>query len=295
MFWDLPGIGTPQHSKFKKYCEKVGLKKYDTFFIMASKRFTENNRLLAKEVKSFEKSFFFVRTHIDENYRAESWKDGFDETMMLDNIRRDCLKNLKDLQVKDEEVFLISNNDPDKWDFPRLIKAINDVLPLRQKESLTLSLTTFSKELVAEKAELLRGRIWMVAGASGVGAVLPVPGVSVALDLALITKEVNFYKSQLGLPEEGSKVFYGLSPGMKARIQKFCTTRAVELGKRLGTYAAGSTAEEFARYIPILGSAIAGSISFSTTYYVLHRCLNELEQTAMDFLDEIKAKAAGQY
>ena len=288
VFWDLPGIGTPKRSELKKYCDEVGLKKYDTFLILSSVRFTENNRLLAEEAKSLEKSFFFVRTKIDENYRAESRKEKFDEEKMLDKIKRDCSKNLK---VTDEEVFLISNFDPDKWDFPRLIKAINDVLPLRQKESLMLSLTTFSKELVAKKAEILRGRILMVATTSGVGTVLPVPGVSAALDLGLITEEVNFYKSQLGLPAEDSKVFDGLSPDMKARIHKFCTTSAVELGKRLGTYAAGSTAEVFARYIPILGSAIAGSIFFSTTYYVLHRCLNELEQTAMDFLDEIKSKA----
>ena len=134
----------------------------------------------------------------------------------------------------------------------------------------------------------------MVAVTSGAGAVVPVPGASVALDFALLAKEVNFYKSQLGLPEEDSKAFDGLSPYMKARIHKFCTTSAVELGKRLTAYAVDSTVEEFARYIPIVGSVIAGSISFSTTYYVLYRCLNELEQTAMDFLDEIKAKAPGQ-
>ena len=130
----------------------------------------------------------------------------------------------------------------------------------------------------------------MVAAVSGAGAAVPLPGLSVAVDLALITKELNFYKSQLGLPEEDSKVFDGLSPEMQARIHKFCTTSAVELGTRLATYAAGSTVEEFARYVPFIGSAIAGSISFSTTYYTLYKCLNELEQTAMDFLDEIKAK-----
>ena len=136
----------------------MGLKEYDIFLIVASKRFTENNRLLAEEVKSLKKSFFFVRTHIDENYRAESRKDNFDEKKMLDNIRKDCLKNLKDLKVKDEEVFLISNYDPDKWDFPSLIKAVENDLPFRQKESFIMSLTTFTKELVAEKAEILRGK-----------------------------------------------------------------------------------------------------------------------------------------
>ena len=133
----------------------------------------------------------------------------------------------------------------------------------------------------------------MVAATSCAGAAVPLPGLSVALDYIFLANQVNFYKSQLGLPEEDSKLFLALSPAMKKRIQKFCTTKAVKLGKRLATYATGSTVEEFARYIPILGSAIAGSISFSIMYYTLHSSLNELEQTAMDFLDEIKAKAPG--
>ena len=154
----ISAAGTTTYSKFKDYCDEVGLKKYDTFLIMASKRFTVYSRLLAEKVKSLGKSFFFVRTKIDDSYHAESRKDKFDEKKMLDKIMTDCLKNLKDLKVKDKEVFLISNFDLDKWDFLRLINAINDVLPLRQKESLMLSLTTFCKEIVAEKAEILRGK-----------------------------------------------------------------------------------------------------------------------------------------
>jgi uncharacterized protein (DUF697 family) len=69
----------------------------------------------------------------------------------------------------------------------------------------------------------------------------------------------------------------------------------MEIGKRLAAYAASSSVEEFARYVPVLGSVIAGSVSFSTTYYFLHTYLSELEETAMNLLDEIKAKAAGEY
>jgi hypothetical protein len=102
-----------------------------------------------------EKSFFFVRTHIDENCRAESRKGRFNEETMLEGIREECLNNLEGLNV---EVFLISNYDPDKWDFPRLRQSIKDVLPLRQKEALTLALTTLSKDEVKKTVEMLRGK-----------------------------------------------------------------------------------------------------------------------------------------
>ena len=111
-------------------------------------------------MKSLDKSFFFIRTHIDENYRSEKRKKGFNEKAMLNEIRQDCLKYLKGFGVNDEIVFLISNHDPAKWDFDRLTQAILDGLPLRLKESLTLSLnllTTLSKDLLKRKVEILRG------------------------------------------------------------------------------------------------------------------------------------------
>ena len=118
------------------------------------------------------------------------------------------------------------------------------------------------------------------------------PGLSVALDLDLLTKEVNFYKSQLGLPKENSHVFHKLTPEIQERIHKFCLTSTVEIGKLLAAYTASSTAEEFTRYILLVGISIAGSISFISAYCFLQGCLNELEETALNCLDVINARVA---
>ena len=142
------------------YSEKVGLEKYDTFLILADVRFTENDLLLAEKVKSMEKSFFLVRTKIDQDVRNERRKETFNEEAMLNDIRKYCLKNLKSFGADDKDVFLISNCYPAKWDFARLTHAILDVLPLHQKESLTLSLnllTWHSKDILKRKVEILRG------------------------------------------------------------------------------------------------------------------------------------------
>ena len=71
LFWDLPGIGTPNYPNLPKFSEKVGIEKYDTFLIISSGRFTENDLLLAKKVESMGKSFFFVRTKIDNDVRSQ--------------------------------------------------------------------------------------------------------------------------------------------------------------------------------------------------------------------------------
>jgi hypothetical protein len=82
-----------------------------------------------------------------------------------------------------------------------------------------------------------------------------------------------------------------MTPENQEKVRKFCVTSAVQLGSFLANYAAGSAVEEFARFIPFIGLAIAGGISFSSTYYFLHQCLNELEATAVSFLDEMTTKA----
>ena len=152
--------GTPNYPDLETYSEKVNLKRYDTFLILTASRFTQNDLLLAKRVREMKKSFFFVRTKIDADIQSEKRKRAFKEDVTLSKIRRKFLENLKDLAVNDEEVFLISNHKPKKWDFARLTEAILDSLPLRQKETLTLSLellTTQSKNILKRKAEVLRG------------------------------------------------------------------------------------------------------------------------------------------
>ncbi|XP_028404172.1 T-cell-specific guanine nucleotide triphosphate-binding protein 1-like [Dendronephthya gigantea] len=286
-FWDLPGVGTPNYPA-ETYCEKVGLKNYDTFLILAATRFTENDLKLARIVQTIKKSFFFVRTKIDIDVWNESKKRSFNEKALLKKIKENCVKNLKEFESKEEDVFLISNDEADKWDFARLTQAILDVLPMRQRESLTLAinlLTTRSKGILKRKVEILRCRIWKVATASGAGAVIPVPGLSVALDVALLIKEVNFYKSQLGLPDENSYEFNNMTPEIKEKVRKFCLTSAVQLGNLMAAYTASSAVEEFTRFIPFVGSIIAGGISFSSTYYFLHGCLKEMEETALDILE----------
>ena len=111
------------------------------------------------------KSFFFVRTKIDQDINNESDKRAFNEETTLNHIREDCWKNLELAARKmklaaGEIVFLISNRKRAKWDFGRLQQAILDVLPLRQKQSLALSLdllTSRSKNLLKEKVKVLRG------------------------------------------------------------------------------------------------------------------------------------------
>ena len=295
-FWDLPGIGTPNYPDLKTYCQKVELEKYHTFLIFTAGRFTENDLKLAKKIRSIDKNFFFIRTKIDENVRAEKRKRGaFNEDAMLESIRCNISEHLGDLLTSEQEIFLISNHHPAKWDFARLTGAVLDVLPTYQRESLTLSLgilTSLSTEILKRKVEVLKGRVWIVAAASAAAAVVPIPGLSVAVDIALIMNEISFYRSQLGLPEEGSAEFARLNVNTQEKVRKMCLTTAAQVSGFLAAYASESAIEEFSRFIPFVGLAIAGGLSFATTYCGLNHCLEKVEESALSVLREAAQRSA---
>ena len=125
---------------------------------MSMKRFTQHDRLLAEKIEVLGKSFFFIRTHFDVDYDNEKKKEQFNEKNTMDDIKEECFENLKDLPFKDDNVFLISNRHPLRWEFPRLKQAILDALPIHQRECLTLSLTNLSKDMLDGKVALLRGK-----------------------------------------------------------------------------------------------------------------------------------------
>ena len=71
-----------------------------------------------------------------------------------------------------------------------------------------------------------------------------------------------------------------------------CLTTAAQVTGFVARYAAEAHAEEFARFIPLLGFAIAGGMSFATTFYALRRCLEKVEEAALSVLVEAAHKSA---
>ena len=278
------------------YCDQVHLDKYHAFLNLTDTRFRENDLFLAKKISSIGRKFLFIRTKIDESVRAEKRSKppgSFNEEAMLDKIRADCSKNLGDLMNNKEDIFLISNYHPAKWEFDRLRKAILDVLPNCQRETLTLTLKSLSTEMLKRKVEVLKGRIWMVASASAAAATVPIPGLSTAVDVALIIKEITLYRCQLGLPKEGTEEFANLHVNTQNKIRNVnLLTTTAHVGAFLTAHAAESTVEEFARFIPLIGPVVAGGISFGATFCGLKYCLEKVEEAALSVLDEAVQNSA---
>ena len=127
-------------------------------------------------------------------------------------------------------------------------------MPERQRESLILTIDnalTLSKNTLKGKVEVLKKRIKYVALKSAVAATVPIPGVSIAADIALMKKEIDFYIRQLGLPDEGSNRFSVLSLNTQSEIKALSTTlgTTMQIGGLVAVYSTESVVEEFARVI----------------------------------------------
>ena len=300
-FWDLPGLGTPNHPDLETYRQKVQLDKYHTFLIFSCTRFTECDSKLAKEIKRQGKSFFFIRTKIDENVRAEKRKKSFSEAALLQKIRCNCMEKLVDEAgnpiSSEDDIFLTSNFHPGEWDFSRLTEAILDALPRYKREALTMALDTLSslsKGILMRKVALLKGRMILIAGLSGAAGAAPVPGLSIPVDIFLIVSEIKEYNAQLGIPVEGSKIFEALSLITRKEISKI-QLQLISIEKCFSLFgtevAAGLVMEEATRFIPIVGLVIAGTVSFGRTLLFLRTYLKKFEKIALKVLEEAGQKS----
>ncbi|KAJ8373725.1 hypothetical protein SKAU_G00043050 [Synaphobranchus kaupii] len=290
--WDLPGIGT-DNVKADEYLQKVKFQSYDFFIIIASERFKIINVQLATEIKRMKKNFYFVRSKIDNSIQAAQRKKGFDMDKTLRIIRQDCIKGLQDIGVESPTVFLISSFDLQLYDFPLLEETMEKELPKEKRRVLLLSLPNITLAINQRKKEALQANISRVASQSGAVATVPIPGLSIALDVNILVKELTNYYQAFGLDNKSLKDLSDkthvpleeLKAVLKSPLNKEISADMVI--KLLTTYSGGTLKGllYWVSTIPVIGSMTAGRLAYSTTKDMLSHCLNELADNAQNVLE----------
>ena len=127
-FCDMPGYGTPKYPDLQTYWRKLELEKFDSFLIFISNSVTALDLNLIQKVKSLNKSHLLVRTKIDVDCGMKNLTPPFKEDELLAKLMDDTVEQTGQLLCA-EDIFLISNFDPYKLDFIRLIEAIMKIMP----------------------------------------------------------------------------------------------------------------------------------------------------------------------
>ncbi|XP_056335745.1 interferon-inducible GTPase 5 [Danio aesculapii] len=291
--WDLPGIGTPNF-KADEYLQQVEFERYDFFIIIASDRFRECHTHLAKEIMRMGKKFYFVRSKIDASITAEKRKKNFDLNKTLDVIREDCVNGLRKIGIKDPVVFLISNFELGKYDLNLLEEKMEEELPQHKRRVLLLALPNITQKINEKKKEALEQNIGKVAFLSACVATVPIPGLSVAVDLAIVAREIEIYYSTFGLDdpslqmlcERSGKTIEEFKSLMKSPLRGGINPASLlSLVGAVSVVGAESTVEYILSLVPILGTVVAGGLSYLTVSTMLRRALNDIAEDARNVLN----------
>uniref|UniRef100_UPI00398EEA6F interferon-inducible GTPase 5-like n=1 Tax=Pristiophorus japonicus TaxID=55135 RepID=UPI00398EEA6F len=287
-FWDLPGIGTKQFPA-NKYLREMKFKTYDFFIIISYCRFTENDLKLAKEIKRLGKNFYFVRSKIDGDLDSmKKQRKEFNEEEELEKIRNDCVSKLLEAGIPSPNVFLISSFDLNLYDFNLLNEALEDNLPDIKKSVFILALPNLNEEIVEKKRKELRKRVWMLATLSGVVGAVPVPGISLACDIAILVGGIIHFRKCLGLDDasiqrlanKAEKPVGVLKAVVKTPLVGEVTPDLITRGAWGVAVVTISALEIALDIIPVIGSIFGAGSSFLMTYKILSGALDELTENA---------------
>nr|XP_046269413.1 interferon-inducible GTPase 5-like [Scatophagus argus] len=287
--WDLPGIGTTKFPA-QKYMQHVGFEKFDFFIIISATRFRENDVKLAKEIQKMGKKFYFVRSKIDNDLQAaQRSQRQFDAEKTLTLMRDNCIRGLNK-HVKSPQVFLVSRFDLQLYDFRRLCETWEKELPQHKRRALLLAMPNISQEIINKKKKAFQDNIKYFALISAAGAAVPLPGLSVALDLSVLVGAVKQYMLGFGLDGNSLKRLAGttrvplddLTATIKSplALQNITPGLILRLLLQCSLIAASMAAEEGLRFIPILGTIVAAPISYVVTAKALETFLNMLADDA---------------
>ena len=134
-----------------------------------------------------------------------------------------------------------------------------------------------------------------IAGAVGVAitsgassAAIPLPGLDVVVDVALLVSTLTIYYKALGLDNLSPDVIDKLPKDVQEIITKKYQFKNVKefLGSTgAKTLLKSMAVEEVFKFVPIVGQVLGAGISFTFMLHYLLRCIKDLEKAALAIWD----------
>ncbi|XP_072906192.1 interferon-inducible GTPase 5-like [Hemitrygon akajei] len=302
-YYDFPGLKTPM-LPVKQFMKEANFSQYDLGIIVTAARFMENDKLLAEALKKAGKTFYLVRSKIDETIRAERRKKDYNQKDMFRSVRAYCVSSLQAAGIEKPTVYLYSAFNLDQFDSAKLREAVVSNLSETQKNLFITALPNTREAAIESKRQVLRRPIQMLSAISGAIGVVPIPGLSLACDLTLITTGILFIRKNLGLGEASlSKLTQRVRTSVadlrrgtehKWVFGEITRDQVVLLMQRSTVAMALTIAEPFLDIVPILGSIFGATSSFGVTLMMLTSSLDAMVETAKIVLKNAKEAASSE-
>uniref|UniRef100_A0A452GLG5 IRG-type G domain-containing protein n=1 Tax=Gopherus agassizii TaxID=38772 RepID=A0A452GLG5_9SAUR len=285
---DLPGIGAPNFQSVEHEITDTYLLGYDFFLIVTATCFRDTHASLAQKIQENAKKFYFVRSKVDQDLGAEKRKPNYSEATTLWQIREDCQAQLQKAGVNDPQVFLLSSWESDKHDFPLLKENLDKEL----RHAMLQKLLDISCRTLQEKKTAMQKTTRKPATLSSGPGAIPLPGLSLVADMAVLVDCMRDYCKDFGLNSDSLSALAELvgkqEEDLKAVIRSpLATEITIDLVLKLLEKYVGEGVTYltyFAWSVPVVGSLFSAQVSFGTTVFMLDNFISNLAEDAQRIL-----------
>ncbi|KAK3092269.1 hypothetical protein FSP39_000529 [Pinctada imbricata] len=264
-FADLPGVDFEMSDK---YLEKMKAEIHDFFLIFYPGTIGDPEKKVIEKLLALKKKFALVRTKADEMTRRR-------EKPLHQSIatsKEKCRTNLKKFGIETEvEIFVISNINLEIGEFNKLFAFIETNLSRIKREALIVHVHAQTDEIIEKKEKLLTRRAWKAAACMGIAACIPIPGIDIPINVAALAEEVIFARHTFGLNSD-MLVKFPAETLMQLKIafdihQKGLHSFIIaNIANAPVVISSNIVQEAIEILVPVIGSLITGSVSF--TFYI---------------------------
>nr|XP_020139288.1 interferon-inducible GTPase 1-like [Microcebus murinus]XP_020139289.1 interferon-inducible GTPase 1-like [Microcebus murinus] len=283
--WDLPGIGSTNFQP-KDYLQKVQLVEYDFFIIVSATRFKNNDIQLAKVIKSMKKNFYFVRSKVDCDLRneQESKPKSFNKEKVLQQMRNNCLRIFNENKIDEAPVFLISNRELSKYDFPILIDTLSKDLPAQKHHIFMLSLPNITDAAIESKRNSLEQHIWLEAFRDALKATVPIISIFSDSEEKKLKEILNNYQVLFGVDDESLQ---HLAKHLQVPVEQLkAGLKSPGLLKKKKELTGNTLKGVMKKLFSVFGGVIRGVYYFGKIYYLRFNFLDTVANDAKVLLKE---------
>ena len=318
IYIDLPGVASTTKTcdistteQMQAYAECHRLEKMDYFILVSQNKFNNEEKQLAAYItRVLKKNYVFVQTKMDllrgeHKHKVLENKNGF---VAVKNLIRAQIQSELRCSTTDR-IFLIANNtcemkskgqqhwvyeQSSDYEFDGLMnKILKDMsgesgLAASKENAFLFATGATSRSAIHATANSLRNQRWGWSTLSGMIGAVPIPGVSLTCDSAIVLKVASEYFRTFGL--DPASYITGDNP--VERLKSLVDVMRAGMGARaaalLTTVISASLFEEGIKSIPaigvIVGTAVGATTSFASTSVILYHLVDFCEQEALKMM-----------
>lgn len=248
---DLPGFGTERFPA-ATFIQRFRIDDLDLLLCVVDGKIREADAHLFRVVRARGKPCILVRTKIDLPPRP-----GTSVAVQRDEIRRDLRR-----QVQEDNAPVVFVSSISREGLPELERAVYERLEDARQHRWVCATKAYTEDHLARKRAACERIVLRYAGLAAANGVDPVPGLDLAVDLGLLLKMFAEIRRTYGLSDAALHKLERM-PTVATAAQKILGALTREGVKRLlARFATREAAKEAAKWVPIVGHAIAATLGF---------------------------------